>query len=246
MLLCNVSFQYYNVAMYLEYLFSVQSEIISDVINLVENESNLVTFSCQAIGEPLPTISWYFNDAMINSSDENEYNISTSLNGTVVTSILTVVNAQSTDVGTYTCITANIIGSDQSSGKLTVNGKLYFMWLFAYINNLIDAAEIIEPSGGKTEQTKEGNNTTLRCIGEGYPPPLVQWSKLNGSLSDRVSSSNMSMSTNEGNVTRVTVDLIFTGAYREDTGVYECSVSNLLSNVVRNITLIIQCMYAPE
>ena len=113
--------------MYLECLFSVQSEIINDVVDLVENESNPVTFSCQAIGEPLPTISWYFNDVMINSSDENEYNISTSLNGTVVTSILTVVNRQSSDVGTYTCIAANIIGSDQSSGKLTVNGKLYFM-----------------------------------------------------------------------------------------------------------------------
>ena len=58
----------------------------------------------------------------------------------------------------------------------------------------------------------------------GYPPPLVHWRKLNGSLSDRVYSSNMSISTNEGNVTKVTVDLIFTGACREDTGVYECSI----------------------
>ena len=53
----------------------------------------------------------------------------------------------------------------------------------------------------------------------------------------------MSMSTNEGNVTRVTIDLIFTGAYREDTGVYECSVSNLLNDVRRNISLIVQCRY---
>ena len=52
----------------------------------------------------------------------------------------------------------------------------------------------------------------------------------------------MSMSTTEGNVTRVTVDLIFTGAYREDTGVYECSVSNLLNHVARNMSLVVQCM----
>ena len=51
------------------------------------------------------------------------------------------------------------------------------------------------------------------------------------------------MSTNEGNVTRVTVDLIFTGAYREDTGVYECLVSNLLNTVTKNISLVVQCMY---
>ena len=51
----------------------------------------------------------------------------------------------------------------------------------------------------------------------------------------------MSMSTNEGNVTRVTVDLIFTGAYRDDSGVYECTASNLLNKVSRIISLIIQC-----
>ena len=93
------------------------------------------------------------------------------------------------------------------------------------------------------EYIVEGNDVTVRCIGIGYPPPLVQWSKVNGSLSDRASTANMSMLTNEGNVTNVTVDLIFTGTYREDTGVYECSVSNLLNNITRNISLIIQCKY---
>ena len=89
----------------------------------------------------------------------------------------------------------------------------------------------------------EGNNVTLRCVGVGYPPPLVEWRKLNGPLSDRVSISNMSMLTNEGNVTNVTVNLIFTGTYREDTGVYECSVSNLLITVTRIISLTVRCMY---
>ena len=109
------------------------------------------------------------------------------------------------------------------------------------IKFVTDAAEIIEPIGRETEYIEEGNNVTLTCVGIGYPPPLVQWRKLNGSLSDRVSITNMSMSTNEGNVTDVTVDLIFTGAYREDTGVYECSVSNLLNSVTRNVSLIVQC-----
>ena len=105
-----------------------------------------------------------------------------------------------------------------------------------------DAAEILEPAEGETEYNVEGNNITLRCIGVGYPPPLVQWSKHNGSLSDRTSTTNMSKLTNEGNVTNVTVDLIFTGTYRDDTGVYECSVSNLLNVVARSTTLIIKCM----
>ena len=110
-------------------------------------------------------------------------------------------------------------------------------------NNYINAgaAEILEPFEERTERVNEGNNITFRCVGVGHPPPLVQWSKLNGSLSDRVSSSNMSVSTNEGNVTRITVDLIFTGAYREDTGVYECLATNLLNRVSKIIPLIIQC-----
>ena len=89
----------------------------------------------------------------------------------------------------------------------------------------------------------EGNNVTLRCVGVGYPPPLVEWRKLNGSLSDRVSITNIAMLTNEGNVTNVTVDLMFTGTYREDTGVYECSVSNLLNTVAKIVSLTVQCMY---
>ena len=121
----------------------------------------------------------------------------------------------------------------------------YVITCFHCLNiiDVTDAAEIIEPIGGETEYIEKGNNITLRCVGVGYPPPLVQWRKLNGLLSDRVSIANISMSTNEGNVTNVTVDLIFTGAYREDTGVYECSVSNLLNTVTRNVSLIVRCTY---
>ena len=92
------------------------------------------------------------------------------------------------------------------------------------------------------ESIVEGNNITIRCVGAGYPPPLVQWKKNYGSLSDRTSTTNISMLTNEGNVTNVTVDLIFTGTYRQDTGVYECSVSNPLNDDRANISFIVTCM----
>ena len=118
-----------------------------------------------------------------------------------------------------------------------------YNWLFTFFCDIIThGAAIVEPLVDKTEYIEEGENVTLRCIGVGHPPPLVQWRKLNGSLSDRVSSTNMSMSTNEGNVTRVTVDLIFTRVYRADTGVYECLVSNLLNNATGNVSLTVRCM----
>ena len=92
------------------------------------------------------------------------------------------------------------------------------------------------------ERVEEGNNITLSCVGTGYPPPLVQWRKLNGSLNDEIPNTNMPMLINEGIVTNVTGDLIITDAYREDTGVYECFVNNSLSSDTRNVSLIVQCM----
>ena len=107
--------------LYLNYV--VQAEVISNVADILENETNPVTFSCQATGEPIPNISWYFNRIIINTSNTSKYNISNSINGNVITSVFTIVSAQSSDVGTYTCHAMNIIGSDKSSAILTVHGK---------------------------------------------------------------------------------------------------------------------------
>ena len=103
----------------------VQAEVISDVADLLENETNPVIFSCQATGEPVPCLSWYFKGVMINVSDANKHNISNTLNETKITSVLTISNVQSSDVGTYTCQAENFIGIDRSSGILTVNGKFF-------------------------------------------------------------------------------------------------------------------------
>ena len=223
----------------------VQAEISDEITDTTENETISATFTCQAIGEPVPTINWYFNGMMINVYNSTKYVVFNSFNETVITSLLTIVNVQSSDVGTYTCHAENIIGFDQKSGVLTVNGKYisYTYWSFWYNKNVADAAEILRPLIADRAYIVEGNNITLTCVGAGYPPPLVQWSKANGSLSDRTSTTSMSMLTNEGNVTNVTVDLIFTGTYRDDTGVYECSVSNLLNDVATNTSLVVQCTY---
>ena len=97
--------------------------MIDEVSDLLENETISSTFTCEATGEPVPNISWYFNDSTLLVSDASKYSISNSLNGTVIKSLLTIVSAQSSDVGKYTCHAENIIGTDRSSGILTVNGK---------------------------------------------------------------------------------------------------------------------------
>ena len=105
------------------YIFLVQAEIIDGVTDETDNETNPVTFSCQATGEPVPNISWYFNSIMMITSNSSKYNISNSFDETLVTSLLTIMNIQSSDVGTYTCHAENFIGIDRSFGILTVNGK---------------------------------------------------------------------------------------------------------------------------
>ena len=89
------------------------------------NETNQAMFLCQATGEPVANISWYFNGVMINVLDTSKYMIvSTSINKTAIENTLIVYSVTSSDVGTYTCNAINSIGNDKSSGILTINGKV--------------------------------------------------------------------------------------------------------------------------
>ena len=106
-------------------LFSVViPSITSPPYNEIRNQTDSVTFLCQAVSEPVPDISWYFNGVMINVSDNSsKYMImSRSLNITTTENTLTVYNVTSSDVGTYTCNATNIVGNDSTSGHLQVNG----------------------------------------------------------------------------------------------------------------------------
>ena len=104
----------------------VAPSIEKSIENEIRDQTENVTFLCQAVGEPVPDIRWYFNDVMINVSDNSsKYMImSRSLNITTTENTLTVYNVTSSDVGTYTCNSANFIGSSTSSGILTVTSEL--------------------------------------------------------------------------------------------------------------------------
>ena len=63
-------------------------------------------------------------------------------------------------------------------------------------------------------------------------------------LSDGVSLSySVSVPTGNGNVTRVSVNLTITNAYREDTGVYTCSANNSIGSDSRIINITVQCKF---
>ena len=107
-------------------MFLVIPGISPEVMDQTQDEGDNASFTCQATGEPVPTISWYFNGVLVrNDSNVNKYDISqSSLNITTISSILTIMSVESSDVGTYTCNATNVVSSDTSSGVLTVNGEL--------------------------------------------------------------------------------------------------------------------------
>jgi len=107
------------------FVATVIPSIESSFNNEVRDQKENITFLCQTVGEPVADISWYFNGIMINASDSSsKYMIvSRSLNITTTENMLTVYKVTSSDVGTYTCNSSNIIGSVTSSGILTVTSK---------------------------------------------------------------------------------------------------------------------------
>ena len=99
--------------------------IIPEVMDQVQDEGGTISLTCSATGQPLPIISWYFNGVPINKSNTMKYTISVMLlNATTISSTLTVMNVESSDVGTYTCNATNVVSTDISARILTVNGEL--------------------------------------------------------------------------------------------------------------------------
>ena len=109
-------------------MYLVFPTIRFEVMDETQNEGDTAFFTCQATGEPVPTISWYFNGTLL--VDGMEHMISMMLlNTTTNSSTLTIMNVQSSDVGTYTCNATNILSSNASFGVLTVNGELLMLAL---------------------------------------------------------------------------------------------------------------------
>ena len=106
------------------FFVTVPPSISPEVVDRLANETEAALFTCQATGEPVPTISWYFNDVPVTSSVK--YEIFPPLPGLNLLTLI-IRNVQSSDVGTYTCNATNVVSSDTSSGILAVNGEDYFI-----------------------------------------------------------------------------------------------------------------------
>ena len=111
---------------------------------------------------------------------------------------------------------------------------MYIIWCF------IVSPNIVVPVEGQEFTITEGSNGSITCAATGYPPPTVVWLSIDSN--DRLMFGDPIMvPTGVGNVTSVSVELMVTGAMRIDTGMYTCSVSNIVSSTTRNIIITVQC-----
>jgi len=108
------------------------------VIDQTLNEGDTALFTCQATGTPIPKISWYFNSAPVDKANTMKYAISEVLfNPTTKNNMLKILDADSSDIGTYTCNASNIVSSDTSSGMLGVNGEFFVVYCHCNISTSI-------------------------------------------------------------------------------------------------------------
>ena len=90
----------------------------------------------------------------------------------------------------------------------------------------------------------EGINITVTCESIGIPLPTITWSRDNRNLNNRVFvSDSVTGLVENGNVTRVSVNLTIASTSREDTGVYICSASNYVGSDSNNVSIIVQCKF---
>ena len=87
-------------------------------------------FSCQATGEPVPFIEWYYNGAKVNTTSFLKYSLSSPISPNYADSTLIVLNVTSMDTGTYTCNATNVVGSAVSKAQLRINGWHLFIFIY--------------------------------------------------------------------------------------------------------------------
>ena len=100
--------------------------IVDGPENKIRREQDDVTFRCFSTGDPPPTVSWIFNNSVI--QEGNKYTIGDIQQGVDFGS-LTIRNLTYYDRGTYTCRASNAIGNATDQVQLQVQGIHYISLL---------------------------------------------------------------------------------------------------------------------
>ncbi|XP_044312211.1 neural cell adhesion molecule 1 isoform X8 [Varanus komodoensis] len=174
-------------------------------ITYVENKTVMeledqITLTCEASGDPIPSITW--RTALRNISSEEK-----TLDGRIVVrsharvSSLTLKDIQYTDAGEYICVASNTIGQDSEAMYLEVQ----------YAPKL---------QGPVAVYTWEGNQVNITCEVFAYPSAIISWFR-DGQLLPSSNYSNIRIyNTPTASYLEVTPDS------ENDFGNYNCTAVN--------------------
>ncbi|XP_033885551.3 hemicentin-1-like isoform X1 [Acipenser ruthenus] len=168
------------------------SEMSSEVSVLVNETIKLV---CSAEGIPRPTIKWLKDGKKLNVTEARRIRVSPD------GSTLSIIGAQTADIGKYTCVATNLAGEEDRIFNLNV-----------YVPPSIQ-------SNGKIPDELTAildSSINIECVATGSPPPQLNWLK-NG-LPLPISSQIRLLSA--GQVLRIVRTQV------SDTGTYTCVASN--------------------
>ncbi|XP_063792751.1 hemicentin-2 [Pseudophryne corroboree] len=126
-----------------------------DVIVIVNNPLSLI---CEALGFPIPTITWLKNGQPFTDS----HNVKRIPGGHG----LQIINAQEEDAGQYTCLVTNEIGEATRNYEVKVFIPPQITWN--------DSGENISI---KEVKTKVNSSLTLQCDSRAVPKPNLHWYK---------------------------------------------------------------------
>ncbi|PIK46421.1 hypothetical protein BSL78_16707 [Apostichopus japonicus] len=125
---------------------------------------------------------------------------------------LTIHRVEYSDIGAYSCIPYNVVGTEGPSD--------------AAILRVIEKPSFA-CTPANNHHRKVNQSVTFKCIADGNPPLEVEWRKVGGLLPE-----DRHVITSEG--------LTIGNLTKEDTGVYECSITNEVATVTASANLFIQ------
>lgn len=131
-----------------------------------------IILPCEASGYPTPTIQWTLNGNPIRRGIGEDNS-------------LTISGFSLRDIGEYTCVADNGVSSSSRTVSVLISGSdshltdadVCFV-LRIWINSCLCS---IEPLGARLSEHKQmykvGDDMTLTCLSEGYPPPSIRWQR---------------------------------------------------------------------
>ncbi|XP_065291471.1 basement membrane-specific heparan sulfate proteoglycan core protein isoform X26 [Dermacentor albipictus] len=126
--------------------------------SLEARKGETVRFDCRASGRPTPNITWSFSGGPMPD------------NANQVGGVLTLLNVDEQNQGSYMCIASNRYGTAQGQAPLQLTTR----------RNIPSVH--IEP---ERQTVRQGEDAKLRCIATGTPTPVIKFAKVGSNFTHR-------------------------------------------------------------